>query len=249
MTSKIPLIQTGSRCPGNFQRWSRRPLSPLRCWSSTVVLTVLFDRSVTCNKHCTWKWCSYSVERQPKYVHLLCWDPRGILCWMRRARNLSVSSLCFSSSCVEKKIYSSSIDVISYSYIVAAMIKILIPLYTSVKMCVFLNQLWLLVTVSSFSGTSENQPPQKFLSQDCCIPATTISIHFVLADLIIFSKRVDNHCENNQAHQGITSENPTVLHLLSDKFFIMCLLSFIPLTLQILTECRVHLEEKKEKHY
>lgn len=76
-------------------------------------------------------------------------------------------------------------------------------------------------------------------------PCSNISIHFVWADLIVVSKRVDSYCENNQAHQGITSEKPTVLHLLSNKFFIASLLSFIPLTLQILTECWVHLEEKK----
>lgn len=54
--------------------------------------------------------------------------------------------------------HGSRIDVISCLYIVAAIIKIasvriLIPVYTPVKMCVFLNQLWLLATVSSFSGT------------------------------------------------------------------------------------------------
>lgn len=76
-------------------------------------------------------------------------------------------------------------------------------------------------------------------------PCSNISKYFVLAELIIVSKR-DNYCENNQAYQGITSENPTLFYLLSNKFFIMSLLSFIPLTLQVLTECWVHLEEKRE---
>lgn len=76
-------------------------------------------------------------------------------------------------------------------------------------------------------------------------PCSNISKYFVLAELIIVSKQ-DNYCENNQAYQGITSENPTLFYLLSNKFFITSLLSFIPLTLQILTECWVHLEEKRE---
>lgn len=35
---------------GDFHCWSKRPMSPLRCWSLTVALTVLFASSTKYNK-------------------------------------------------------------------------------------------------------------------------------------------------------------------------------------------------------
>lgn len=226
--------------PGSFHR---RPLSPLKWGSLAVVLTVFLDTSVTYDKDGTWLWWCLRAEGQPNMFAYFAPAQRECCAeWEEHATSQSLPSV--SPDPGLKKIYGLSSDVISCSYISVAIISI-VNIVTSEHLCkdVCVSAPVVASNCGIFTFWDFRRPASSKISFTRLLyPCSNISRPLVLAALIIVSKQVDSYCANNGAHQGIPSENPTVLYLLSNKFFIARLLSFIPFTLQTLTEDGVHLE-------
>lgn len=91
------------KCPiksSQFKHWSfpgsfhRRPLSPLKWGSSTVVLTVFLDTSVTYDKDGTWAWWCLRAERQPNmFAHFALTQGECCAEWEEHATSQSLPSV------------------------------------------------------------------------------------------------------------------------------------------------------------